>query len=450
MLENLTEKFGNIFKSLGKNSKLTEKNIQSGLRDIKFALLEADVNYKIVKDFVNHIKEKALGYDVVNKVTPTEQFIKLVYDELIDILGQNNDTLKFRSSGVSVFMMVGLNGAGKTTMTAKLAKELKKDHNVLVVGADIYRPAAKEQLKILSSQAKVEFFGGNDDDKPVKICRDAVKYAESNNFSVVLLDTAGRLQIDEALMKELSEIKKKTNPVEILFVADSMSGQNIVDVCKGFDERLSVSGVILTKFDSDARGGAALSIKKLTGKNIKYMGVGEKIDDLEIFYPDRIANRILGKGDIVTFVEKTQEAFDIDEAKKLQEKLAKNKFDFEDFLNQLLRIQKMGSMSKLIDLIPGLNKAARQEAIENAEVNQKIAIIRSMTKKEKKNFRIINPERRARIAKGSGTSIMDVNKLVNEFAQMNKMMKKMSKNPKKMLKLLEKMNIDENQLPTMF
>ncbi len=428
MLESITTRFENIFKGLGKQNKLTEKNVKDGVREIKLALLEADVNYKVVKEFIALIEEEALGEKVLKSVTPTDQFIKIVHDKLVEIMGDHTAEIQLKKKGISVILMVGLQGSGKTTSCAKLAHYLKGNQRVLLVGADIYRPAAKEQLRILAEQCEVGFFGGEDKDKPVKICQKALNYAKDQDYHTIIIDSAGRLEIDEPLMEELDKIKKKTEPDEILFVSDSMAGQNIVGVVNAFDARLGISGVILTKFDSDARGGAALSITKTTGKSIKFVGTGEKIENLELFHPDRIAGRILGKGDVVSFVEKAQEAFDVDIAVKTQEKLLKNKFDLEDFLNQIRQIRKMGPLQGLMDMLP-MGKNVNSDDLDERRILHTEAIILSMTPKERKNYRIINGSRRRRIAQGSGTKIQDVNRLLKQFEDMQKMMKKIRKSP---------------------
>lgn len=429
MLENLTERFEKVFDRLRKKPTLTQDNIEEGLREIRLALLEADVNYNVVNDFVNAVRKEALGEKVIKSVSPTEQFIKVVFDKLKNIMGDNRDDLKYAKSGLSVFLMVGLQGSGKTTTCAKLAKKLSAEKRILLVAADTYRPAAQEQLKVLAEQANVGYFAGEKKDNPVKIVKSSLKYAEKNNYHVVIIDTAGRLQIDNQMMKELEDIKKISKPSEILFVSDSMAGQNVVDVVTQFDERLSISGVILTKFDSDTRGGAALSIKWTTGKSIKLVGVGEKLDELEVFYPDRIASRILGKGDIISFVEKAQQAVDLEEAERLEKKLKKNQFDLEDFLNQIQSIKKMGSLQSLMAMIPGFNKLMKGQDIDDNPLSKTEAIILSMTPKERRNYKIIVGTRRKRIADGSGTTVQDVTRLLSQFDQMQKVLKKMKKNP---------------------
>ncbi|MDH4127990.1 MAG: signal recognition particle protein [Spirochaetota bacterium] len=428
MLDKITDRFENIFKSLRRQNRLSEKNISEGIREIKLALLEADVNYKVVKDFIKVVEEEALGEEVLKSVTPTDQFIKVVHDKLVDIMGGEDTEINLKKKDISVILMVGLQGSGKTTTCAKLGKYLKDKQRVLLVGADTYRPAAKDQLKVLAGQAELGFFSGENNDKPVDICRKALRYAKDQDYHAIIIDSAGRLQIDKPLMDELVSIKKITEPDEILFVSDSTAGQNIVDVVKEFDRILNISGVILSKFDSDTRGGAALSIRKTTGKSIKFVGTGEKIDNFERFYPDRVAGRILGRGDIVSFVEKAQAAVDTDEAAKLQEKFLKSKFDLNDFLTQIKQIKKMGSLQSIIDMLP-IKKDMKNQSIDDKNLIRTEAIILSMTPKERGNVRILNGSRRRRIANGSGTKIQDVNKLLKQFDEMQKVMKKVRKNP---------------------
>ena len=429
MLDKITGRFESIFKALGRQNRLTDKNIKDGVRDIKLALLEADVNYKVVKEFVREVEDEALGEKVLKSVSPTDQFIKVVHDKLVDIMGDHTAEIQLKKSGISVILMVGLQGSGKTTSCAKLGKYLKEKQRVLLIGADTYRPAAKDQLKVLADQCGLGFYTGDLKADPVNICKKGMKYAKENDYHTVIIDSAGRLQVDDTLMAELEKIKKHTEPDEILFVSDAMAGQNIVDVVNEFDRRLEISGVILTKFDSDTRGGAALSIKKTTGKSIKFVGVGEKVENFEVFHPDRVAGRILGKGDIVSFVEKAQQSIDMKEAAKAQEKFLKNKFDLEDFLGQIRQIKKMGSLSSIMKMLPIKADMSKQDA-EEKNLVQTEAIILSMTPKERRNIRILNGSRRRRVAKGSGCTIQDVNRVLKQFEGMQKMMKKMKKNPK--------------------
>ncbi|HEO64417.1 MAG TPA: signal recognition particle protein [Spirochaetes bacterium] len=435
MLDNITGRFDKIIKSLRRQSRLSESNIKDGIREIKLALLEADVNYKVVKEFIQEVEQEAFGEKVIKSVTPVEQFIKVVHDKLIDVMGSHNAELQFKKTGISVILTVGLQGSGKTTTCAKLGYYLKDNKRVLLVGADTYRPAAKDQLRVLAEQCDLGIFTGGDKDNPLKICKQALKYAKEKDYHLVIIDSAGRLQIDDTLMKELVQIKKAVEPDEILFVSDAMAGQNIVDVVSEFDKRLDISGIILTKFDSDTRGGAALSIKRTTGKSIKFIGTGEKVDNFELFHPDRIAGRILGKGDVVSFVEKAQASIDMEEAAKSEERFLKNKFDLNDFLAQIRQIKNMGSLQGLLDMLPmkGPNKA---KDVDERELIHTEAIILSMTPKERGNARILNGSRRRRIALGSGTSVQEVNKLIKKFDVMQKMMKKLRKNPKSLQGLM--------------
>ncbi len=435
MLDNITSRFDKIIKALKRQSRLSESNVKEGIREIKLALLEADVNYKVVKEFVQEVEQEAFGEKVIKSVTPVEQFIKVVHDKLIDVMGSHNAELQFKKKGISVILAVGLQGSGKTTTCAKLGHYLKDNKRVLLVGADTYRPAAKDQLRVLAEQCDLGIFTGGDKDSPLNICKQALKYAKEKDYHLVIIDSAGRLQIDDTLMKELVQIKKAVEPDEILFVSDAMAGQNIVDVVSEFDNRLDISGIILTKFDSDTRGGAALSIKKTTGKSIKFIGTGEKVDNFELFHPDRIAGRILGKGDVISFVEKAQASIDMEEAAKTQERFLKNKFDLNDFLAQIRQIKKMGSLQGLLDMLPMKSQTGETDANERELVYTE-AIILSMTPKERGNARILNGSRRHRIALGSGTSVQQVNKLIKKFDVMQKMMKKLRKNPKSLQGLM--------------
>ncbi len=443
MLENIQKRFDGLLKRISGKHKISEKNIQEGIREIKLALLEADVNYKVVKELVKELKEEALGEKVLNSVSPKEQFIKIVNDKLTDIMGGENVPLEVKPSGKTIILMVGLQGSGKTTTCGKLAKRIQKKFegkSAMLVGADIYRPAAKKQLEIVAKQAGAGFYTDEKGVSAQQIVKDALTKSDIENYNVLIIDTAGRLQIDEELMKELEDIKKIAKPNEILFVSDAMAGQNVVDVAVEFDKRLGVSGVILTKFDSDARGGAALSIKKTTGKSIKFIGVGEKMEDLDPFYPERIAGRILGMGDVVTLVDKAVEAADEEELVKLQKKLAKFDFDLNDFLSQLRQVKRMGSLDKILKMLP-FGKDLPLDQLQGNEVSKSEAIILSMTQKERKNYKIMNVSRKKRVSKGSGTKLKDVNKLLQQFDKMNKMMRKMRKN-KGLEKILE--NFDGN------
>ncbi len=437
MLERLESKIEGVFRKLKGLHKISEKNIEEGIREIRLAFLEADVNYKIVKEFVSSIKEKSLNEKVYKNVSPVEQFYKIVYDELVEYLGGGEPGLNLNKGEVSVIMMVGLQGSGKTTTAAKLANQLRSDANVLLVGADVYRPAAKDQLQVLAEKENFGFFTEDHKDA-VKICKNAIKHARKNLYNVVILDTAGRLHIDEELMQELADIKKEVKPEEILFVADAMVGQTIVDVATSFNDKLDISGVVLTKFDSDAKGGAALSIKKTIGKSIKFVGVGEKIKDLELFHPDRIASRILGRGDILTLVEKTQQVIEEDDAEVLAKKMMSGKIDLNDFLKQLQMMKKLGSLGNILGMLPlpGMIKNMDTDAAEK-HLGKMQAMIQSMTPGEKTNFRIIESSRKRRIARGSGTTMRDITQFLDQFQKMGKMVKKMSKKTKMLEKLMQ-------------
>ncbi|MFA6618344.1 MAG: signal recognition particle protein [Candidatus Neomarinimicrobiota bacterium] len=426
MLEQLQDNLQAIFKKLRGQGKITEQNISDVLREVRRTLLEADVNYTVAKEFIAKVKEKALGEKVLTSITPGQMVVKIIHDEMIDLLGEEHVPLQLDGLPPAMIMVVGLQGSGKTTFVAKLAKQLKESgKRPMMVAADIYRPAAIEQLQVLGKQIGVPVYR-EDSKNAVRICKHALAEARKSDVNVLIFDTAGRLHIDDVMMDEVNSIHKELKPKEVLFVADGMIGQDAVNAAKAFNERLNVSGIVLTKLDGDTRGGAALSIRSVTGKPIKYISMGETLDDLEKFHPDRFANRILGKGDVVSLVEKAQEAFDEKEAQKLEEKIKKNSFDLQDFQDQLKSLQKMGPLSSLLDMIPG---AAQ---MKNAQVDEKQftrtqAILNSMTKKEKSKPNVINASRRKRIAAGSGTHVADVNRLLNQFDQMKKMMKKMNK-----------------------
>ncbi len=432
MFENLSDKLELVFKKLRGQGVMTEDNIKEALREVRLVLLEADVNFKVVKDFVEKVRQRAVGTDVLQSLSPGQQVIKIVNDELIVMMGGGEDnSLDLAAKPPVAIMMVGLQGAGKTTSCGKLARYLKaQKRRPLLVPADVYRPAAIEQLKTLGRQLGIEVFDSASDQDPVDICRSSMKYAELNGLDTVILDTAGRHQIDDFLMNELVRIRDAVAPREILFVADAMTGQEAVNVASGFNDRLEISGVILTKLDGDAKGGAALSIKAVTGKPIKFVGVGEKLDALEVFHADRLVSRILGMGDVLTLVEKAHSAFDEGESKRLQEKLKKNKFDLEDFRSQLQQIKKLGSLESIMGMIPGMGKMMKQmEGMPAPEKEMKRieAIIDSMTMKERANHTIINGSRRLRIAKGSGTSVQEVNQLLKRFMDAQKMMQQLQK-----------------------
>ena len=426
MLENLGNRFQDIFKKIRGHGRLSESNIKDALREVKMSLLEADVNYKVVKDFTNKISEKAIGTEVIRGVNPAQQFIKLVNDELIELLGGTSSKLTKGLRNPTIIMLAGLQGAGKTTFAAKLAKFLKKQNEkLLLVGVDVYRPAAIKQLQVLGQQIGVDVYSEENSKDVVGIATRAVEKAKEINATYMIVDTAGRLHIDETLMEELKELKRAIKPQEILLVVDAMIGQDAVNLAESFNNALSVDGVILTKLDGDTRGGAALSIKAVVGKPIKFIGVGEKLNDIEIFHPDRLVSRILGMGDVVSLVEKAQEVIDENEAKSLEEKIKSQKFDLNDFLKQLQTIKKLGSLGGILKLIPGMPKIDDLAPAEK-EMKKVEAIIQSMTKEERKKPDILKANRKIRIAKGSGTDVSDVNKLLKQFEQMKSMMKMFS------------------------
>ena len=426
MLENLGNRFQDIFKKIRGHGRLSESNIKDALREVKMSLLEADVNYKVVKDFTNKISEKAIGTEVIRGVNPAQQFIKLVNDELIELLGGTSSKLTKGLRNPTIIMLAGLQGAGKTTFAAKLAKFLKKQNEkLLLVGVDVYRPAAIKQLQVLGQQIGVDVYSEEDSKDVVGIATRAIEKAKEINATYMIVDTAGRLHIDETLMEELKELKRAIKPQEILLVVDAMIGQDAVNLAESFNNALSVDGVILTKLDGDTRGGAALSIKAVVGKPIKFIGVGEKLNDIEIFHPDRLVSRILGMGDVVSLVEKAQEVIDENEAKSLEEKIKSQKFDLNDFLKQLQTIKRLGSLGGILKLIPGIPKIDDLAPAEK-EMKKVEAIIQSMTKEERKKPDILKASRKIRIAKGSGTDVSDVNKLLKQFEQMKSMMKMFS------------------------
>lgn len=426
MLENLGNRFQDIFKKIRGHGRLSESNIKDALREVKMSLLEADVNYKVVKDFTNKISEKAIGTEVIKGVNPAQQFIKLVNDELVELLGGTSSKLTKGLRNPTIIMLVGLQGAGKTTFAAKLAKFLKKQNEkLLLVGVDVYRPAAIKQLQVLGQQIGVDVYSEEDSKDVVGIATRAIEKAKEINATYMIVDTAGRLHIDETLMEELKELKRAIKPQEILLVVDAMVGQDAVNLAESFNNALSVDGVILTKLDGDTRGGAALSIKAVVGKPIKFIGVGEKLNDIEIFHPDRLVSRILGMGDVVSLVEKAQEVIDENEAKSLEEKIKSQKFDLNDFLKQLQTIKRLGSLGGILKLIPGIPKIDDLAPAEK-EMKKVEAIIQSMTKEERKKPDILKASRKIRIAKGSGTDVSDVNKLLKQFEQMKSMMKMFS------------------------
>jgi signal recognition particle subunit SRP54 len=452
MFENLTEKLNQTFKKLTNKGVLSESNIAVSLKEVKLALLEADVNYRVTNAFLKSVKNRALGAEVMKSLSPGQQFIKIVNDELIAMMGAENFGLTQVNNQISVVMLVGLQGSGKTTTIAKLANRLKKDgKKVYLATTDVYRPAAIEQLKVLAKDLDIPCYDTHPEMKPLNIAGDAFKEAESKLVDYLLIDTAGRLQIDETLMKELDEIKDKLPLSDILFVADAMTGQDAVNVAKTFHDRLKLTGFILTKMDGDARGGAALSIRAITGQPVKFIGVGEKIKDLEPFFPDRIASRILGMGDMVGLIEKAQEHIDQKKAETLEEKLRKNTFTLSDFQDQLQQIRKMGSLKDILGMIPGMgNKIPSGAEVDEKSLVKIDAIISSMTEKECIKPNIINGSRKLRISKGSGTTVNDVNRLLKQFAQMSKMMKKfssMGKGKKSMRALQNMMGSGGNMSP---
>lgn len=424
IFENLTEKINHAFNKIVNRGKLTSLEIKDAMREVKLALLEADVNYMVVKKFIAQVSEKALGDEVLKSLTPAQQVIKIVKDELVELMGGANQKLQTSSTPPTIIMMCGLQGAGKTTMCGKLATYLKKSgKKILLVACDIYRPAAIEQLKVLSKQAGVAIFEKGKSN-PVNIAKESVEYAKKQGYDTVIIDTAGRLHIDEELMKELQEIKKSVKPNEILLTVDSMIGQDSVTIAEEFNNQLDITGVVLTKLDGDTRGGAALSIKEITGKPIKFSGIGEKLGDLEPFYPDRIANRILGMGDVLTLIEKAQEAITEEQAKEMEKKFRQNKFDFEDYLVQMENLKKMGNINDIISMIPGLkSKIKNIPQVDEKQLLKQKAIIQSMTPYERKNPEIIKSSQRKRIAQGSGTGIQDVNQLLKQMEKSKEMMK---------------------------
>lgn len=440
MFNDLSLKIEGVFRKLGGRGSINEKNISDALREIRVALLEADVNFKVVKEFIDQATHKALGQDVLRSVSPGEQFVKIIHDELVIMLGGENAPIRHAGMPPTVIMIVGLQGSGKTTFSGKLAQFLiKRGKRPLLVAADVYRPAAAEQLKVLGQSLDVLTFTSEEakTTDPVKICFDSITYARQHMKDVVILDTAGRLHIDDTLMKELENIKIKSKPNEILFVADGMTGQDAVNTAKEFVNRLDFDGVVLTKLDGDTRGGAALSIRSVTGKPIKFIGTGEKMDALEEFHPERMASRILGMGDIVSLVEKAQESIDLEQAQKLEEKFRKNEFTLEDFGDQLRQIKKLGSLESILGMVPGIGNKIKNLNMDDKMLMRMEAIISSMTMKERIRPQILDGRRRMRIARGSGTSIQDVNRLLKQFVDMQKMMKKMGKmNPSELMKMM--------------
>jgi signal recognition particle subunit SRP54 len=430
MFDNLTEKLQRVFKNLRGEGKLSAENMESALREIRVALLEADVNFRVVKQLIENVKEKAMGQEVLQSLSPAQQVIGFVRDELIKVLGSHEAKLRFANEPPSVFLIVGLQGSGKTTSTGKLARWLSKNgHTPMVVSVDVYRPAAREQLRVVARDINIPIYPGAPEEKlPLDLARSARREATNTGRDVLLVDTAGRLHIDEELMVELKQLKENLNPVEILFVADAMTGQDAVKSADEFHKALGITGVILTKMDGDARGGAALSIRHVTGQPLKFVGVGEKSDAFEPFYPDRAASRILGMGDILSFIDKTREAFDEKQAEQMQQKLLDNDFTLEDFRDQLKQLRKLGPLEGLLKMMPdmGIMKELKNVQVDEKEMYRTVAIIDSMTPRERSNHMLINGSRRRRIAKGSGTSVQDVNNLLKQYTQARKMMKSFS------------------------
>jgi signal recognition particle subunit SRP54 len=439
MFENLTDKFEKAFKILKGQGQITEINVAETLKEVRRALLDADVNFKTAKEFTNTVKEKALGRDVLKAVSPSQLMIKICHEELVELMGGNESEINVKGNP-GIVLMSGLQGSGKTTFSGKLANYLKtkKAKNVLLVACDVYRPAAIDQLHVLGDQLGIEVFSNKEEKDPVKIAQSAVQHARSKGFNVVIVDTAGRLAIDEQMMDEIARVKEAIQPTETLFVVDSMTGQDAVNTAKAFNERINFDGVVLTKLDGDTRGGAALSIKTIVDKPIKFVGTGEKMDALDVFYPKRMADRILGMGDVVSLVERAQEQFNEEEARKLHKRIQKDQFDLNDFLGQLQQIKKMGNVKDLVGMIPGMGKAMKDVDIQDDAFKHVEAIILSMTEKERVNPSIINGQRKTRIAAGSGTNIQEVNKLLKQFEDTKKMMKLMS-NPKNMMSMMKQM-----------
>ncbi len=427
MFENLSDRLDRSFKLLKGQGRITEINIAETLKDIRRALLDADVNYKIAKSFTDTVKQKALGLNVLNSVNPGQMMVKIVHDELAQLMGEKAEEINTKGNP-AVILIAGLQGSGKTTFAGKLANFLKtkKGKNPLLIACDVYRPAAIDQLKVLGEQIGVEVYTEEDSKNPVAIAKAGIKTAKKKGFDIVIVDTAGRLAVDKQMMDEITSVKKAIDPHEILFVVDSMTGQDAVNTAKEFNDRLDFDGVVLTKLDGDTRGGAALSIREVVNKPIKFVGTGEKLDALDVFYPERMADRILGMGDIVSLVEKAQEQFDVEEARKLQKKIAKNQFSFDDFLSQIQQIKKMGNLKDLASMIPGVGKAMKNMDIDDDAFVGIEAIIHSMTPDERNTPVIINGSRRKRIANGSGTSIQEVNRLIKQFDETRKMMKMMT------------------------
>ena len=441
--EGLSSRLQEITRKLRGKARITESDLKEVLREVKLALLEADVNYKIVKDFIKVIEEKALGQDVLKSLTPGQQVVKIVKDELVALLGGEESKINFTPNPPTIIMLVGLQGSGKTTTAGKLANIIRKQgKKPLLVACDVYRPAAIKQLQVVGKQLDIPVFSNETEKNVSSIARQAISYAISKLNDVVIIDTAGRLQIDEALMQELKDLKRDVKPHEILLVVDSMTGQDAVNIAKTFNEELGIDGLVLTKLDGDTRGGAALSVKKITGRPIKYIATGEKLNDIEAFYPERMASRILGMGDVLSIIEKAEETFDMEEATKLEKKMRKQGFDLDDYLTQLRQMKKMGSFSSILKLIPGMNKL-KDIKVDDKEFLKIEAIICSMTQEERRNPKILNGSRRLRIAKGSGTTVEQINKFMKSFEMTQKMMKDMTSNKGAMKRMMKNMNLDQ-------
>lgn len=439
--EGLSSRLQEITRKIRGKARITESDLKEMLREVKLALLEADVNYKIVKDFISTIQEKALGQDVLKSLTPGQQVVKIVKDEMVELLGGTESKINFTPNPPTIIMLVGLQGSGKTTTAGKLANLLRKQgKKPLLVACDVYRPAAIKQLQVVGAQLNIPVYANEQSKDVVKISKQAINVAMSKLNDVIILDTAGRLQIDEALMEELQNVKKNVKPHEILLVVDAMTGQEAVNVAQTFNEKVGIDGIVLTKLDGDTRGGSALSVKKVTGKPIKFAATGEKMSDLEVFHPDRMASRILGMGDILSVIEKAEESFDMEQAEKLEKQLKKKKeLDLDDYLAQIRQVKKMGSFSSLLKLIPGMNQI-KDLKVDDKEFGKIEAMICSMTKEEKRNTRLLNASRRQRIAKGSGTTVQDINKFIKSFEMTQKMMKQMQQNKGGMKKLMNSIN----------
>ena len=445
--EGLSSRLQEITRKIRGKARITESDLKEMLREVKLALLEADVNYKIVKEFISTIQEKALGQDVMKSLTPGQQVVKIVKDELVNLLGEKESKVNFTPNPPTIVMLVGLQGSGKTTTAGKLANLFRKQgKKPLLVACDIYRPAAIKQLQVVGAQLNIPVYSNENSKDVVQISKQAINVAMSKLNDVIILDTAGRLQIDEALMQELQNVKNGVHPHETLLVVDSMTGQEAVNVAQTFNEKVGIDGIILTKLDGDTRGGAALSVKKVTGKPIKFAATGEKLSDIEVFHPDRMASRILGMGDILSVIEKAEESFDLEQAEKIEKQLKKKELDLDDYLMQIRQMKKLGSFSSILKMIPGMNKF-KDLKVDDKEFGKIEAIICSMTKKEKQNTKLLNASRRQRIAKGSGTTVQDINKFIKSFEMTQKMMKQMQSNKGGMRKLMK--NIDEDTLKNM-